>query len=240
MNFGSLFAGIGGFDLGLERAGMKCQWQVEVDDYATKVLEKHWPDVRRYRDIREVGGDNLEPVELICGGFPCQPFSQAGKRRGKQDDHYLWDQMLRVISEVRPGWVLGENVVGIVKMELDNVLSDLEGIGYTCQAFCIPAASVGAWHKRNRIWICAYSKSIGRFQNQIQSIISPKMQIWERNQFSELLFAEALQQAPNGGTDRNTNGLSTEMDRLKCLGNAVVPQVVEVIGKAIMDCEVIK
>ena len=89
MTVGSLFSGIGGFDLGLERAGMTIKWQVEIDDFCNKVLEKHWPDVKRYRDIKELRGDELEPVDLICGGFPCQPFSAAGKRRSKEDDRYL-------------------------------------------------------------------------------------------------------------------------------------------------------
>lgn len=161
MTFGSLFAGIGGFDLGLERAGMECKWQVEIDDFCSRVLEKHWPHVKRYRDVREVGAHNLEPVDLICGGFPCQPFSVAGKQRGKEDDRHLWPEMFRIVSELRPTWVVGENVPGLVRLGLDQVLSDLEGIGYSCQTFDIPACAVDAPHVRHRIWIVANAKRGG-------------------------------------------------------------------------------
>src|SRR6185436_15994505 len=102
MRFGSLFAGIGGLDLGLERAGMECAWQVEIDEYCQRVLTKHWPNVTKFRDVRECGAANLQPVDLICGGFPCQPFSLAGKRKGSADDRHLWPEMLRIIDELRP------------------------------------------------------------------------------------------------------------------------------------------
>lgn len=102
ITFGSLFSGIGGFDLGLERAGMVCKWQVENNEFCQKVLTKHWPNVSRFGDIKNVTKEQLEPVDLICGGFPCQPFSQAGKQRGKADDRYLWPEMLRVIRELKP------------------------------------------------------------------------------------------------------------------------------------------
>lgn len=161
MTVGSLFSGIGGFDLGLERAGMTIKWQVEIDDFCNKVLEKHWPDVKRYRDIKELRGDELEPVDLICGGFPCQPFSAAGKRRSKEDDRYLWPEMLRVIRAVRPNWIIGENVAGIVSLALDDVLSDLENEGYACQSFIIPACAVNAPHRRDRVWIIANCDNTG-------------------------------------------------------------------------------
>jgi len=159
LTFGSLFSGIGGFDLGLEKAGMICKWQCEIDPFCNKVLAKHWPNVKRYGDIKEIGGYNLETVDLICGGFPCQPFSFAGKRRGKKDDRYLWPEMLRVIAEVKPAWVIGENVPGIIHMELDKALSDLEAEGYETQTLIIPACAVDAPHRRDRIWILAYSKT---------------------------------------------------------------------------------
>ena len=163
MNHLSLFSGIGGLDLAAEMAGFRTVGQCEWADYPTKVLEKHWPDVPRWRDIRTLTGESfydktgLRTVDVISGGFPCQPFSVAGKRRGKEDDRYLWPEMLRVIQELRPSWVVGENVAGIVNMALDTVLSDLENIGYACQAIVIPACAVDAPHRRDRCAIVAYA-----------------------------------------------------------------------------------
>jgi len=112
MKVGSLFAGIGGLELGLERAGMEVVWQVEIDDFCNRVLEKHWPNVKRYRDVREVGKHNLEPVDLICGGFPCQPVSQAGEKRAQEDDRWLWPEFARTVRELGPNFVLVERELG--------------------------------------------------------------------------------------------------------------------------------
>ena len=159
----SLFSGIGGLDLAAEMAGFVTVGQCEWADYPTKVLEKHWPDVPRWRDIRTLTKESfydrtgLRTVDIISGGFPCQPFSQAGKHGGKGDDRYLWPEMLRVIRELRPTWVLGENVSGIIRLALDTVLSDLEAEGYSSQTFLVPACGVDAPHKRDRIAILAHA-----------------------------------------------------------------------------------
>lgn len=163
----SLFSGIGGLDLAAEMAGIQTVGQCEWADYPTKILEKHWPDVPRWRDIRTLTKESfyektgLRTVDIISGGFPCQPFSLAGYRRGEADDRYLWPEMLRVIQELQPTWVLGENVPGIVNLALDKVLAELEEAGYSSQAFIVPACGVDAPHKRERCAILAYSGKQG-------------------------------------------------------------------------------
>jgi DNA (cytosine-5)-methyltransferase 1 len=149
LTFGSLFAGIGGMDLGLERAGMVCRWQVEIDDYCRRVLAKHWPDVPKYGDIREVTGGELERVDLICGGFPCQDISNAGKRAGIDGERSgLWSEYIRLVRVLRPRYVLVENVAALLGRGIDRVLGDLAASGYDAEWDCIPAAAVGAPHLR--------------------------------------------------------------------------------------------
>lgn len=164
----SLFSGIGGLDLAAERAGFRTVGQCEFADYPYQVLCRHWPDVPKWRDICTLsGGDfcdrtGLRTVDVLSGGFPCQPFSVAGKRRGTEDDRYLWPEMLRVIKELRPAWVVGENVAGIINMALDQVLSDLEAQGYETRTFVIPACGVDAPHRRDRVAIISYNNAIRR------------------------------------------------------------------------------
>lgn len=162
-----LFSGIGGISLAAEWAGIETVAFCEIEPYCQKVLRRHWPDVPIYEDVRTITKEQLErdgvmedgTIDLICGGYPCQPFSAAGKRRGSEDDRHLWPEMFRLVRELRPTWVVGENVAGHVTLGLDDVLADLEGEGYKVRAFLIPACGVGAPHKRERVFIVAHTSS---------------------------------------------------------------------------------
>jgi DNA (cytosine-5)-methyltransferase 1 len=168
-----LFSGIGGFSLGLESTGFfETIGFVEKDKFCQKVLKKHWSNINIEEDIRNVKGEKYA-ADIITGGFPCQPFSVAGKRKSTADDRYLWDEMLRVIRETKPRWVIGENVEGIVNinegMVLRQVLNDLENEGFKSQCIIIPASGIGAWHQRKRIWIVAHSNS-NRHVSEIRGV----------------------------------------------------------------------
>ena len=160
---GSLFSGIGGLDLGLERAGMEVVYQVEKDPYCQKVLAKHWPGVPCYEDIKEIDFSTLPTVDLICGGFPCQPVSCAGKRRGDQDERWLWPEFYRAICEARPRWVLVENVPGLLSVSngrlFGGILGDLARSWYDAEWDLLPAAAFGAPHLRFRLFLVAYARS---------------------------------------------------------------------------------
>ena len=164
LTFGSLFAGIGGFDLGFERAGFQCKWQVEIDDYATKILERHWPDVHRQRDIRQCGRHNLERVDCIIGGFPCVDISYAGKGAGLDGARSgLFFEAIRLVRELQPRAVVLENVAALLTRGLDRVLGTLAEVGYDAEWHCIPAAAVGAPHVRDRVFILAYRNGESAF-----------------------------------------------------------------------------
>lgn len=166
MTHASLFSGIGGFDLAAEWAGWTNAFNCEIDPFCRKILKYHFPDAEQYGDIRTADFTIWrDRIDVLTGGFPCQPFSLAGKRKGTEDDRYLWPEMLRVIRTVRPRWVVGENVYGIVNwsegMVLDTVCSDLEEAGYEVQPYIIPACGVGAPHRRDRCWFVAHRTDAG-------------------------------------------------------------------------------
>ena len=173
-----LFSGIGGFSLGLENAGFSTIAFCEIEPFCQKVLSKHWPKIPVAGDIRKLSYKNGKlynagrviyegKIDLICGGFPCQPFSVAGKQKGKDDNRHLWPEMLRVIKEAKPSWVIGENVPGIINLALDQVYIDLEGEDYEVETLIIPACAVGAPHRRDRVWIIAYNYCFRRSAGQI-------------------------------------------------------------------------
>lgn len=219
LTFGSLFAGIGGLDLGLERAGLKCQWQVENDPYCIRVLTKHWPDIPRYGDVRELSGSTLEAVDVICGGFPCQPISRAGRRSAQGDSRWLWPEFARLVDEVRPRYVIVENVPPITKHGGAGVIADLASLGFDAKWSLIPATTVGAPHLRERFFLVAYTSG-RRYQPQKEPLCAG----WQGSEFHSWWTTEP-------GMGRVAHGIPSQMDRLRVLGNAVVPQVAEVIGR---------
>ena len=179
-----LFSGIGGFSLGAERNGIETIGFVEKDEFCQKVLKKHWSDVPIIDDIRKVNGKDFGSATIISGGFPCQPFSVAGKREGTDDDRYLWDEMLRVISSCKPTWVIGENVEGLINIQdgmvLRSVQDDLEREGFQVQCLVIPASGIGAWHQRNRVWIIAHSEYNGSYRQKGDATIKSSNQQKDR------------------------------------------------------------
>ena len=326
LTVGSLFSGIGGIDLGLERAGMRVVWQCEIDPYACKVLAKHWPTVPNLGDITTIDWTTVEPPDLICGGYPCQPFSLAGTRNGDTDPRHLWPHMRNTIRLLRPRWALLENVPGHLSLGFGRVLGDLAELGYDCEWDCIPAAAVGAPHLRYRVFVVAHTQSPTRRGRTVKgpgrngrphihgpsgTVAHPSRDIVWVEPITER-WSDGRTVAPNDGINRtladpavlrleggtNGDGLHTgssrvggsepvgssgrvatladpdepgqgqrstqpgrwsvteqltgwwtvepdvgrvadgvpaRVDRLRCLGNAVVPQVAELIGRWIMD-----
>ncbi len=240
MTFGSLFTGIGGFDIGLERAGMKCLWQVENDAHCQRVLGRHWPDVKRYGDISGVSG--VERVDVLCGGFPCQDISNAGKRAGIDGERSgLWSEYDRLIRELRPRYVIVENVAALLGRGMGRVLGDLAASGYDAEWQVIRASDFGAPHQRNRVWILAYPNSQGGprlVSSENLGAIGP----WRWNGKEDLrAIADAPfirgYRWPQPLLRRVDDGLLRKVDRLRMIGNSVVPHIVEVIGRNIAEFE---
>ena len=224
MTFVSLFAGIGGIDLGLERAGHQCVGQVEIDPYCQKVLAKHWPHVPLIGDVRDFHGHEFGPFDLLTAGYPCQPFSHAGDQQGDQHQHHLWPEVARIIRNVRPRYVFLENVYAHLHLGFDTVLGDLASSGYDATWDCIPASAVGAPHERDRLWVIAYpdrdSESAQPLDDEAPWLPSATRVRW-------------FDWTPDPATLGMDDGVPRRMDRrrLEALGNSVVPAVVEAIGR---------
>lgn len=301
MNVGSLFSGIGGFDLGFERAGMRVSWQVELDPYCRAVLARHFPDAARFEDVREVGVENLDPVDLICGGFPCQDLSAAGRGAGIDGARSgLWSEFARIVRELRPRYVVVENVPALLtgkgkrwdRGPIGRVLGDLAEARYDAEWACLSAGEFGAPHLRKRVWIVAYPARDAEAGAAAQS--RPERQRaragGERSRAAEVADADAKRQpgragevrdpagrrqpaerggkgadvpdadreqhegraqalggsagaelrdhwAAEPGVGRVADGVPHRVDRLAALGNALVPQIAEWIGRRILDYE---
>ena len=249
LTFGSLFAGIGGMDLGLERSGMQCSWQVEIDPFARKVLAKHWPDVRRHDDVRTFPPKEGDwHVDLIAGGFPCQDISFAGKGAGLAGERSgLWYEFARVVRDLRPRYVLVENVAALLVRGLDAVLGTLASLGYDAEWSCLPACAVGAPHERDRVFLVAYPVEIAWrgcvFPDRLDGV--PRNEEWSSTQGVRSgggwkRWIGAASQAVDGPISAGDfcgmdDGVSEELDRIGAVGNAVVPQVAEWLGRRILE-----
>ena len=281
-----LFSGIGGFSLGLERTGgFETVAFCEIEPFPRKVLAKHWPNVPCFKDVRKLTRQDIDgPIDVICGGYPCQPFSTAGQRLGKEDDRHLWPEVNRLLDEFRPTWFIGENVAGHISMGLDDVLSDLEDKGYAARTFVIPACAVDAKHRRDRVWIVANivshtdkgqqprftgiqtdrrgecldgapdeslpeeQRTMGQSTDTVansQRIRCGQVEPPEfgrtpsegaASPFEHSSFAAGWARwEPEPAVCRVAHGVPNRVDRLKALGNAVVPQIPEMLGYAILD-----
>ena len=227
----SLFSSIGGFDLAAEWAGWTNAFNCEIDPFCRKVLKYHFPDAEQYGDIRTTDFTIWrDRIDVLTGGFPCQPFSLAGKRKGTEDDRYLWPEMLRVIRAVRPRWVVGENVFGIVNwsegMVFDKVCSDLEAAGYEVQPYIIPACGVGAPHRRDRCWFVAHRTDAGieTMQERIAQNGNAKRRIPGWDDFpTESPVCDRNDGFPGELADLSFPAWCRES--IKACGNAIVPQV---------------
>lgn len=236
----SLFAGIGGIDLGLERAGMRVVAHSEIDPYASQVLAKHWPDVPNLGDVTTIDWTPwVGKVDVIAGGFPCTDVSSAGKKQGVKDGKQsgLWSEFARAIRDLRPRYVIVENVADLVARGLDIVLGDLAACGFDAEWRIVSAAEVGAPHRRRRIWIVAYPNGGGlevlEERNGDEVSLAALGAAW-RHDADGLGFHEHWREACASDLQREVDGISNGVDRLRCLGNAVVPPVAEFIGRKVV------
>ena len=223
-----LFSGIGGFSLGLERTGgFETVWFCEESKFCRRVLRKHWPSVGIYTDVRLVGAHNVgQPIDIITAGFPCTDISSAGRRAGLQGQHSrLWTEVRRLVCELGPRYLLVENSPALCVRGLGQILGDLASLGYDAEWHCIPAAAFGAPHLRARLWLLAYSCRNGDGVSP-QIICAGRLQSQHRIGWkTEPRFCRVV------------DGIADQVDRLRVLGNTVLPQIPEIIGRAILETE---
>ena len=235
LTVGSLFSGIGGLDLGLERAGMRVIWQSEIDPYACKVLGKHWPEVVNHGNIKEINWDEIKRPDVICGGYPCQPFSTAGKRRGEEDPRHLWPWVREAISRLRPRYAILENVRGHLSLGGLSVIGELASIGYDAEWQIVSAASMGAPHKRDRLVIVAYPQRKRDGEHGFADDIAKAggLRVFDAGRKERYERGQWWQAQPD--MVRVAYGVPNRVDRLRGLGNAVVPQVAQFIGELVIS-----
>ena len=260
IRIGSLFSGIGGIELGFERTkGYRTEWFVENEPYAREILKKRFPDTTIYGDITELDFRKVPGIDILTGGFPCQDISNAGKRAGiKGSRSGLWSYYLEAIRVLRPKFTLIENVSVLINRGLDVVLSDLASVGYDAEWYNISASSVGAPHKRERVFIISYPKLCGCLHGQLKEQSTERRKYAQRDTCSsstnvsnpsrERYQSQEGEVSAGGGCTINqgrwatepklgrvANGVPNRVDRIKCLGNAVVPQVAEIFAEAIKE-----
>lgn len=240
LTFGSLFAGIGGFDLGFERAGMVCKWQVEIDEFARKVLAKHWPDVRRHDDVKTFPPTEAEDwrVDVICGGFPCQDISYAGAGAGIDGERSgLWSEYARIVRTIRPKYVVVENSPALAARGLDRVLGDLAGCGFDAEWSILSACAMGAPHMRERLFVVANSNG-EHGQAGLRSSFAPaNRQVQEIDGFESAKSGWFARLENPSALYRDADGIPNRMERNRSIGNAVCPAVAEWIGRRLMECQ---
>ena len=244
-----LFAGIGGFSLAAKWAGIDTVAFCEIDENCHKVLGKHWPELPIHKDIKDLDGKEYAGIDIITGGYPCQPFSVAGSQKAKEDNRHLWPEMFRVITQAKPTWAICENVYGHIKLGLDSVLHDLESIGYACQSFVIPALATGANHNRERVFIVAHSTSNGQHEGKTSTCDGKANEHSEKRKdensnnegFCGLRFGVDGFGNPIGRWGvkppalRVDDELPGRMDRNRMIGNSIDPMIAYEILKTVKE-----
>ena len=241
MNVLDLFSGIGGFSLGLERAGMRAVAFCEIEPYPQAVLRKHWPGIPIYDDIRTLTAERLRTdgipgIDVICGGFPCQDISRIGKKAGISGSRSgLWIEFARLIGELRPRYVLVENVPDLLIRGMQRVLGDLAALRYDAEWEVLTAAAFGAIHIRERVFLLGMNTDIARNRCGPFGTIRPQRSYGQNALYSRISKTGFWETEP--GVVRVANGVPSRVDRIRGLGNAVVPQIPEIIGRAIIQAE---